>query len=127
MGPDEIHLRVLRELVEVIAKLFSLIYEQSWSTEEVPDSGRLAKMLPIYKKGQKEDQRNYSPVSLTSVLGKVMEQNLVSVITCHVQDNQVIRPSQHGLMKHGCRLTSLISFYDQVTSMLEEDIIYLRP
>lgn len=100
MGPDEIHLRVLRELVEVIAKLFSLIYEQSWSTEEVPDSGRLAKMLPIYKKGQKEDQRNYGPVSLTSVLGKVMEQNLVSVITCHVQDNQVIRPSQHGLMKH---------------------------
>lgn len=98
MGPDEIHLRVLRELVEVIAKLFSLIYEQSWSTEEVPDSGRLAKMLPIYKKGQKEDQRNYSPVSLTSVLGKVMEQIILTVIMWQVQNDQGISPSQHRLM-----------------------------
>ncbi|GAB0175910.1 mitochondrial enolase superfamily member 1 [Grus japonensis] len=69
--------------------------------------------MPTHKKGQKEDPGNYRPVSLTSVLGKVMEQIILSAITWHLQDNQVIRPSQHGFMKDRSCLTNLISFYDK--------------
>ncbi|KAK4818317.1 hypothetical protein QYF61_010779 [Mycteria americana] len=53
--------------------------------------------MPIYKEGQKEDLGNYRPVSLTLVLGKVMEEIILSAITQHVQHNQVIRPSQHSM------------------------------
>ena len=66
----------------------------------------------IYKKGQKEDQGNHRPVNLTSVLGKVMEQIILSVITQHVQDNCGTRPNQCGLMKSTSYLTDLISFND---------------
>ena len=66
----------------------------------------------IYKKGQKEDPGNYRPVSLTLVLGKVMEQIILSAITQHIQDNQAVRPSQHGFMKDRSCMTNLISFYD---------------
>ena len=72
-------------------------------------------MTPIYKKGWKEDLGKYRPVSLTSVPGRVMEQIILSAITWQVQDNQVIRPSQHRFMKGRSCLTNLISFYDQVT------------
>jgi len=54
---------------------------------------------PIYKKSWKEDPRNYKPVSLTSVLGNIMEQFVLSTLTRHVQDNEGIRPSQHGFKK----------------------------
>ncbi|KFP64029.1 hypothetical protein N322_11995, partial [Cariama cristata] len=90
MGPDGIHPRVLRELVEVLTKPLSIIYQQSWLTGEVSVDWRLANVKPIYKKGQKEDLGNYSPVSLTSVPGKVMEQIILSAIMRHVQDNQMI-------------------------------------
>ncbi|MCQ4187521.1 hypothetical protein FK515_28445, partial [Klebsiella pneumoniae] len=53
-----------------------------------------------------------------------MEQFILSALTRHVQDNQGIRPSQHG----SC-LTNLISFYDQVTHLVDDgkavDVIYL--
>ena len=88
MGPDGIHPRVLRELVEVLTKPLSIIYQQSWLTKEVPVDWRLANVILIYKKGQKEDPGNYRPVSLTSVPGKVMEPIILSAITWHVQDNQ---------------------------------------
>ena len=41
MGQDEIHLRVLRELAEVIAEPLSIIYQHSLLTGEVPEDWRL--------------------------------------------------------------------------------------
>ncbi|KAK4813071.1 hypothetical protein QYF61_007573 [Mycteria americana] len=103
--------------------------EMSWLTGEVPVDWRLANVSPIHKKGRKEDPGNYRPVSLTPVPGKVMEQNILSAITWHVQDNQVIRASQHGFRKGRSCLTNLISFYDKVTLLVGEgkavDVVYL--
>jgi len=73
MGPDGIHPRVLRELAEELAEPLSIIYQKSWLTGEVPDVCRIASVRAIYKKGRKEDPRNYRPVSLTSLPGKIME------------------------------------------------------
>ncbi|GAB0179661.1 mitochondrial enolase superfamily member 1 [Grus japonensis] len=120
MGPDGIHLRVLRELAEELAKPLSSIYQQSWLTGEVPDDWRLANVMPVYKKGWKEDPGNYRPVSLTLVLGKIMEWLILSALTRQVQDSQGISPSQHGFMKGRSCLTNLISFYDQVTHLADE-------
>ncbi|KAK4805322.1 hypothetical protein QYF61_018185 [Mycteria americana] len=129
MGPDGIHPRVLRELAEALTKPLSILYQQSWLTREVPVDWRLANVMPIYKKGQKEDPGNYRPVSLTSVTGKVMEQIILSAITWHIQDNQVTRPSEHGFMKGRSCFTNLISFYDKVTCLVDEgkavDVVYL--
>ncbi|GAB0204783.1 mitochondrial enolase superfamily member 1 [Grus japonensis] len=126
---DGIHPRVLRELVEVLTKPLSIIYQQSWLTREVPVDWRLANVTPIHKKEQKEDPGNYRPVSLTSVPGKVLEQIILSAIMQHIQDNQVIRPSQHGFMKGRSCLTNLISFYDKMTHLVDEgkavDVVYL--
>ncbi|KAK4829409.1 hypothetical protein QYF61_003973 [Mycteria americana] len=79
MGPNGIHPRVLRELVEMLTKPLSILYQQSWLTGEVPLHWRLANVTPIYKKGQKEDLGNYRPVCVTLVPRKVMEQCL----ECH--------------------------------------------
>ncbi|GAB0207824.1 mitochondrial enolase superfamily member 1 [Grus japonensis] len=58
-----------------------------------------------------------------------MEQFILGALTKCMQDNQGIRPSQHGFMKGRSCLTSLISFYDLVTHLVDKrkavDVIYL--
>ncbi|PKU44320.1 rna-directed dna polymerase from mobile element jockey-like [Limosa lapponica baueri] len=129
MGLDGIHPRVLRELAGELTKPFSIIYQQSWSTGEVPDDWRVANVMPIYKKGRKEDPGNYRAVSLTSVPGKIMDRIILSELSRQVQDSQGIRASQHGFMEGRSCLTNLISFYDHVTCLLDAgkavDIVYL--
>ena len=130
MGPDEIHQRVLRELAEVIAEPFSIICQCSLLTGEVPEDWRLANVTPISKKGCREDPGNYRPVSLTSVPGKIMEQIVLREIMWHVWDNQGIRPSQRGFTKGRSCLINLVSLYDLVTRLVDEekvvDVVYLN-
>jgi len=78
MRPDGIHPRVLRELEEVLTEPLSIIYQQSWLTGLVPVNWTLENVTPIYKKDWKDDPENYRPVSLTSVMGKIMEQIILS-------------------------------------------------
>jgi len=126
---DGIHPRVLRELAEELAKPLSIIYQQSQLTGEVPEEWRIASVIPIYKKSQKENLGNHRPVSLTSMQGMIMERFIQSALTRHVKDNQGIRPSQHRLVKGRSCFTNLISFYDRVTCLVDErkavDVVYL--
>ncbi|TRZ10607.1 hypothetical protein HGM15179_016504 [Zosterops borbonicus] len=129
MGPDGIHPRVMRELADELAKPLSIIYNQSWLTGEVPEDWKLTNVTPIHKKGGKEDPSNYRPVSLISVPGKIMEQFILSVIMQRLQYGQGLRPSQQGFRRGRSCLTNLVSFYDQVTRLVDAgraaDFVYL--
>ncbi|RMB93655.1 hypothetical protein DUI87_29882 [Hirundo rustica rustica] len=129
MGPDGIHPREMRELADDLMKPLSIIYHQSWLTGKVPDDWKLANVTPIHKKGGREDPSNCRPVSQTSVPGKIMEQFILNVITQNLQDGQGLRPSQHGFRRGRSCLTNLISFYDQMTHLVDAgravDVVYL--
>ncbi|GAB0181731.1 mitochondrial enolase superfamily member 1 [Grus japonensis] len=129
MGPDGMHLQVLRELADVIARLLSIIFERSWRTGEVPEDWRKANVTPVFKKGKKEDPGNYRPVSLTSIPEKIVEQLILGVINKHVEEKVVIGSGQHGFTKGETCLTNLIAFYDGMTGWVDEeravDVVYL--
>ena len=72
MGPSGIHSQVLQELVEVIAKPPSIIFEKSGRTGEVLEDWRKSNIIPIFEKCM-DYLGDYRPVNLTSVPGNVME------------------------------------------------------
>ncbi len=87
MGLDGLHCRVLRDLADVVAKPLSIIFWQSWLAGDVPVDWKLANVMPIFKKGQKDDPGSYRPISLTSVSGKVMEQIIPRIVMDQLKVN----------------------------------------
>ena len=57
---------------------------------------KLANVTPLFKKGDKSNPGNYRPISLTSVVCKLMESILRDKIVEFLEKNNIIRDSQHG-------------------------------
>ena len=71
-GPDKLHPRVLKELSSIIAKPLAIIFQKSYETGDLPYIWKVANVIPIFKKGDRHSTANYRPVSLTSIICKVM-------------------------------------------------------
>ena len=72
-GPDGLHPRVLRETAALISKPLCVIFQKSLDSSCLPLSWKTSNITSILKKGSRTAVGNYRPVSLTSVVVKVME------------------------------------------------------
>ena len=98
-------------------------------TQRLPNDDEEANIIPLFKKGSRNKSVNYRPVSLTSVICKLLE----TIIRDHMMDfllkHKLINHSQHGFLKARSCLTNLLCFFEEITKWVDEgspvDIIYL--
>ena len=128
-GPDGFLPRVLREVRGESAAQFATIFNKSLRTGVVPGDWREAEVTPIFKKGKRCEPCNYRPISLTSIVGKLLESCLVDRISEFLESNSLLRSSQHGFRRHRSCLTNLLEFFHFVFGEHDRDkavdIIYL--
>jgi len=106
-GPDEIYPRILKEVASEIAPVLRCVFQTSLDSGTLPMDWRKAHICPIYKKGDKSATINYRPISLTSIICKLLEHIVCSNLTSHLELNGIITPKQHAFRKHRSCTTQL--------------------
>jgi hypothetical protein len=128
-GPDRISPRLLQQLESSLLLPLEIIFNKSLRAGRVPAGWKTATVTPIFKKGTKGDPGNYRPVSLTSVVCRILESIIKDKIMSHLTDNNLLRSTQHGFMPGKSCTTNLVEFMDHVTRAVDEgravDIVYL--
>ena len=110
-GVDGLSPKILKETVEQISKPLAHVFNMSLQEGIVPLEWKEANIIPLFKKGSRNKSVNYRPVSLTSVICKLLE----TIIRDHMIDflvkHKLINPSQHGFLKARSCLTNLLWFF----------------
>ena len=113
---------IMVELVaEEIATILTTIFQTSLDTATVPSDWRETLITPIYKKGPRNIPANYRPVSLTSVVSKMLEHIIFSSSMKHLTciSYKIIIPSQHGFRSKLSCETQLISTIQDISKQSE--------
>ena len=72
-GPLIISTSLLKTLKSVLSVPLELLFNCSFSTGMVPDQFKVARVVPIHKKGSSCLVSNYRPISLLSIFNKLIE------------------------------------------------------
>ena len=72
-GHDQISCKLLKDTIAHIVLLLSHIINQSLSTGTVPKQMKIAKVIPIFKSGDKYTFNNYRPISILPAFSKILE------------------------------------------------------
>ena len=88
-GFDGISTNLLKNIMPGILKPITLILNQSLATGIFPDKLKIAKVIPLYKKGDCLIMDNYRPVSLLTSISKIFEKTVHNQISKYFKDNKL--------------------------------------
>ena len=126
-GPDGLPTIVLKTCARELTPSLCALFNLSLAEGKLPTEWKHAFVVPVHKKGKKEDVTNYRPISLLCIASKVLEGCIFKHFKdfpCPLFDN-----AQHGFLQGRSTVTQLLAFYHEIGQSLDKglqsDIVYL--
>ncbi|CAH8603599.1 unnamed protein product [Dicrocoelium dendriticum] len=107
-GPDLIHPKLLHELATELSGPLTIVFRKSLASCALPSEWKEAVICPIFKHGDRGLPANYRPVSLTSVVVKLLEKLVRDSLESHLNIFNLLSNVQHGFRKGFSCLTNLL-------------------
>ena len=107
-GPDKISARMLLLCDGSIVKPLKLIFFNILNTGIYPDLWKEANLTPIYKKGSKQQVKNYRPISLLPICSKIFERIIFKNFYNYLVTNSLITNNQSGFRPGDSTIKQLI-------------------
>ena len=119
-GPDGIHTKLITEVAEEIILPLEHIYNISILTGVVPSELKIARVIPIYKKGEKSDCSNYRPISMLNIFNKILEKLVFTKVISFLNKNKIIYNNQFGFRSNHSTSQALINVLDRVYESMDK-------
>ena len=107
-GADGISFIFLKDSLFVLAFYITIIINTSIVTGIYSSLWKHAILLPYYKSGDPDNVTNYRPISILSILSKLLEKIIANQLTEFLENNKLLSPTQHGFRKNLSTETALM-------------------
>ena len=118
---SDISPRILKIFKHHLSAPFSVLFNNCMYAGIFPDVLKIARVVPLYKSGDKNDIVNYRPISLLPVFSKIFEKLIHTRIDKFLEKHNVIYKKQFGFRKRHSTIHALNSAITQILKGLSDN------
>ena len=96
--PENIPPFFIKKIINPLISPLLYFFNTSLNFNIIPYQWKQAFIIPIYKKGDKNNGSNYRPISLTSTFSRILESILYTKILDHLLNSNLISHHQFGFL-----------------------------
>ena len=111
-GFDQIDTFILKLIRPEIVPAVTHILNLSISTRVFPRSWKKSKIIPLHKKDDPLNPKNYRPVAIVPIISKILERVVFNQLFEYLDDNNLLHPNHHAYRAGHNTTTALIQMYD---------------
>ena len=107
-GFDRIPLRIICDAKEHLLAPLTILFRKIYDQKSIPEQWKMAKIIPIFKKGSKTAIENYRPIANQCCISKIFEKLILRQINYLESINKLdfTGKQQHGFKKNKSTLTA---------------------
>ena len=125
-GPNSVPLKLLKLLQVPICSDLAFLTNESFVSEIFPDKLKIAKVVPIFKRGLASMTSNYRPISLLSVFSKLFENTMHQRLYKFLEVCEVLFSMQFGFRTEHSTDHALICLTETIKSSLDKGRVGCR-
>ena len=116
---------LLKSLFNLICAPLTYIINLSLNSGVVPQEMKIARVIPLFKSGDKSLFTNYRPVSVLPVFSKFLERIVYNRLINFLNKYDIISRNQYGFRKNNSTDNALIQLYDKISNALDNKRVTL--
>ena len=121
-GPDCLHPRFIKDIAEEIVTPLTYIANLSIESGTFPTQLKIARIVPLYKGGDKKRATNYRPISLLSVFAKILEGLVYDRLVSYFEEKHLFTDAQFGFRKNKSTKAALIRFINRIQHAVDDHL-----
>ena len=122
-GIDNLSGRFLKDGSRVLSKPISELCNLSIKLGSFPDSCKIAKLKPIFKKGSKTNPSNYRPISLLPLISKIIGKLTHEQTSSFLSNNEILYNYQSGFQKNHSTDSCLTVLHDKIMKGFDKGLM----
>lgn len=115
-----LNMRTIKDVFEEICDPLLYICNKSFVDGIFPDEMKTAKVIPLFKAGDKCSFSNYRPISLLPQFSKILEKLFTTRFDSFLDKYKIIHPSQYGFQTKKNTTTALMELVEEITDNFEQ-------
>lgn len=119
MDRHEIDMRLIKQINSILKPL-TYICNTSLHTGTFPSQMKTAKVIPLYKTGNKHIFMNYRPVSLLPQFSKILEKLFNNRLEKFIEKHKLLNEGQYGFRSGRSTSMAIIDAVEEITNSLDQ-------
>ena len=108
-GFDRIPVCMLKDSCEIILDPISSLFSKIYATGQIPEQWKVSKIIPIFKKGSKNEIENYRPIANLCAASKIFEKLILKQVHYLETTNKL---DLTGKQQHGFKKTKVLQQFE---------------